>query len=331
MRRHAWQLMFLVGAVICIEVLAGTGRRELNSIANRFYFSALNKEEKPVMGLKASDFELRVDGKVSALQDFRPALPPTDRSVPLAAWILISIGQTIKSKQIEAQANAVAASFQKFHPDSVMGIKLISNMSETMSPLGHDPKALRGAFMQYSQRRAELDVGLKRESVLLGEGGMARAVDLAADELDVYIGSNPSLRGREVHRAVMIIAAGDLTPFFRLKQLYTKLAHQNVFVYPVFVPAASSPGWVEEFLDIAKKTAGVAAIEGALSPGSHIWPMPRNNQAENALEVNFIHLARDINGKYSFTIPPPPEGRDVRLDLKCKVSKVEIRFPRTTY
>jgi hypothetical protein len=331
MRPYPRRTILYLGAAVSLGAFASPGTQELNRPAERIYFSALNKEEKPVLGLKVADFELRIDGKVSPLQDFRPGLPSSDRSVPLAAWLLIGIGQNIQGKVIVAQANAAAASFQKFHPDSVMGIKLVSNMSETMSPLAHDPKALRGAFMQYSQRRAELDVGLKNESVFLGEGGMARAIDLAADELNAYIAAQPALRGRELHRAVMIITAGDLVPFSRLKQLYAKLARQNVFLYPVFVPAAISSSWVEDFFDLAKKTAGVASVEGALRPGSKTWPFPRSNQAENALEVNFIHLARDINGKYSFTVPPQPEGREVHLDLKCRVKGIEIRLPRATY
>jgi hypothetical protein len=331
MLRHAWGTMLLLGAAASLALFAGPGGQDSNRPAERIYFSALNKEEKPVAGLKAADFELRIDGKVFPLHDFRPGRPASDRSVPLAAWLMISIGQNIQGKVIVAQANAAAASFQKFHPDSVMGIKLISNMSETISPLAHDPKALRGAFMQYSQRRAELDVGLKNESVFLGEGGMARAIDLAADELNACIAAQPTLRGRELHRAIMIIAAGDLVPFSRLKQLYAKLGRHNVFLYPVFVPAAVSPSWVSDFFDLAKKSAGVASVEGAIRPGSKVWPFPRNNQAENALEVNFIHLARDINGKYSFTIPSQPEDREVRLDLKCKVKGVEIRLPRTSY
>jgi hypothetical protein len=61
-----------------------------------------------------------------------------------------------------------------------------------------------------------------------------------------------------------------------------------------------------------------------------VLPLPRNNQAENALDVNFIHLVRDINGKYSFTVQRPLDEREIRLELKCKVKGIEIRLPRTT-
>jgi hypothetical protein len=329
MRRGGWALIVLLGSIIGTTQMMNLSGQDLSQKTERIYFSALNKEEKPVLGLKAADFELRVNGNRTALEGFRAGLPPSDRSIPLAAWILISFGPSIQSKAIERQANAVASAFQKLHPDSVMGIKLVSDRSETMSPLAHDPKALRSAFMQYSERRAELRVGLKGESVPLGDGGMGRAVDLAIDELDAYISSQPSLRDRELRRAVMIISAGDMSPYFKLRPLYAKAARQNVQLYPVFVPIYMYGQWVVDFFDIAKKTAGVASVEGALQPGSKVLPLPRSNQDENALDANFIHLVRDVTGKYSFTIQRPPDDREIRLELKCKVKGIDVRLPRT--
>jgi hypothetical protein len=294
----------------------------------RIYFSALKKDEKPALGLKASDFQLKINGKIAALENFHAALPPTDRSIPLAAWILISFGgPNIKAPAVEKQANAAAAAFEKLHPDSVMGIKLVSDRSETMAPLAHDPKALRGAFLQYSQRRTELRVGLNNGSVPLGEWGMARAVDLAIDELDTFVSSDPRLENREVHRAIMIISAGDINPYYNMKSLYAKAARQRVFLYPVFVPVSRYGQWVLDFFELAKKTAGVAAVEGALRPGAGVLPLPRNNQNENALDVNFFHLVRDVNGKYSFTIPASYSDQALHLDLKCKIKDVTIRLP----
>ncbi len=331
MGRPRWKWILLAAAVSGFVCSVGLGGQSSSRQAERIYFSALNKEEKPVLGLKAADFDLRIDGKPAPLADFHAGLPPTDRSIPLAAWILISYGPSIQSKAIERQANAAAAAFQRLHPDSVLGIKLISDRSETLSPMAHDPKALRNAFLQYSQRRAELDVGIKNASEYVGEAGMIRAVELAMDELDRYLSTQPSLRGREVHRAIMMISSGDINPNYKLKPLFEKAARQSVFLYPVFVPVARYGMWVQDYFNLAKKTAGVAAVEGALRPGSKVLPLPRSNQAENALDVNFIHMVRDLNGKYSFTVEPPPAGREMRLSLKCKVKGIEIRLPRTTF
>jgi hypothetical protein len=330
MRTSARAMIVLVGTAIGMASIVCLSGQERKPGATRIYFSALNKEEKPVLGLTPSDFELRINGKSSALEDFRAGRAPADRSVPLAAWILISFVPSIQSQAIQRQAHAAAAAFEKLHPDSVLGIKLISDRSETLAPLAHDPAAMRGAFLEYSQRRSELRVGSKSQSVPLGEGGMARAVDLALDELDQYVASSSVLRGREVHHAVMMISAGDINPSYKMKPLYAKAARQSAFLYPVFVPTRTYGQWVLDFFDMAKKTAGVASVEGALRPGSKVLPLPRNNQQENALDANFIHLVRDLNGKYSFLAPPTTDGRKLRLELKCKVKGIEIRLPRTS-
>lgn len=322
----------LICALIGIAPALPPSAQEIKAPGARIYFSALNKEEKPVLGLKPSDFELRVNNKTVPFEDFRAGRDPSDRSIPLAAWILIGFGgPRVDSKIIDRQAGAAAAAFERLHPESVIGIKLISDRSETMSPLAHDPKALRGAFQRYSERRLELNVGLKKESAPLGEGGMLRAVELAMDELDEYVSASPALRGREIHRAIMLISATGINPYFKLKSLYSRAARDSTFLYPVFIPIATFGSWVEDYFDLAKKTAGVASVAGALRPGSKVLPLPRSNQRENALDVNFTHLIRDINGKYSFVIQLPTDGREMRLEVKCKVKGIEIRLPRTVF
>lgn len=327
MQKCGGALILLLGAIFSAAPIAGFGGRNSVAPAERIYFSALNKEERPVLGLKATDFELRVDGKPAPMEGFQAALPHTDRSIPMVAWILVSYGPTIESQAIEKQANAVAAAFQMLNPASAMGIKLVSDRSETLAPLEHNPTALRGALLQYSERRAELRVGIQNDSVALGSGGMGRALELAIDEIDPYIASQASLQGREVRRAAMIISAGTMNWNYSLKPLYAKAGRESVFLYPVFVPPGRYLLEVSNFFELAQKTAGVASVEGALRPGSKLFP--RNNQESNALTFNFIHMIRDINGKYSFTIVPPPEGREIRLDVKCRVKGVQIRLPRS--
>lgn len=307
---------------------------DLNAPMERVYFSALNREEKPVLGLTAANFELRIDGKPASIEGFRPGLSPTDRSIPLVAWILISYGKTIQADVIKQQAGTVANAFSMFHPASVMGIKLVSEMSETLMPLGHDPNALRTTLLNYSARRAELRLGPESGVVGLDGGGMWRAVELALDEMNGYIASQPALRGREVHRAAMILSAGDMRDQSRKynpQVLYAKAARENTFLYPVVIPTEMFDQWVPDYYDLAKKTAGLASVLGALKPGALAPPFPRLLYTPNAINVNFIHMARDLNGKYSFTIVPPPAGKEMRLELMCKVKRIQVRLPRTTW
>ncbi|MBZ5497372.1 MAG: hypothetical protein LAP85_13295 [Acidobacteriia bacterium] len=330
MQKCRWALILLLGAAFSSRPILSHDAQGSNQPAERVYFSALNKEERPVPGLKAADFELRVNGRPASLEGFRAGLPYGDRSTPLVAWILLSIGPKIDSKAIQRQAGTIAAAFAMLHPGSVMGIKLISDRSETLAPLAHDPQALRASFLQYGERRAELQVGIQNDSVPLGNAGMARALELAVDELDAYVASQPSLQNREVHRAVMIISNGDLNPDYKLKSFYAKAALESVFVYPVYVPVDWYGQWVLDYYELAKKTAGVASVFGAIKPGSKVLPLPQSNQDANALQANFIHMIRDVNGKYSFTILPPPEGQQMQLELRCKVKGIQIRLPRTS-
>jgi hypothetical protein len=334
MRAHRWVLILILAAALGVTPPRLSLGNDPDAKGERVYFSALNKEEKPVPGLTAADFELLIDGRPAPLEGFKPGLSPTDRSIPLVFWILLSYGKTINSKVIKQQGQVVAGAFSMFHPASVMGIKLVSEMSETLVPIGHDPKALRAALLQYSERRAELRLGPESGTVGLDGGGMWRAVELALDEMNAYIAAQPALRDREVHRAVMILSAGDMKDQgrnYNPQALYAKAARAGAFLYPVVIPTQLFDQWVPDYYELAKKTAGVASVFGALKPGALSPPFPRLLYTPNALNVNFIHMARDLNGKYSFTIVPPPAGKEMHLELKCKVKRVQVRLARAVW
>jgi hypothetical protein len=101
-------------------------------------------------------------------------------------------------------------------------------------------------------------------------------------------------------------------------------------VYPVYYPLTDYGAFVSDYFDVAKKTAGVASVFGALMPGSQLLPLPRYNLNANALTSNFIHMIRDLNGKYSFTVPVYDVPREMKIDLKCKVKGIQIRMPHNT-
>lgn len=329
MNIRKWTLLFLAVACITCALLQGAAPDSQDpAFSKRIYFSALNKEEKPVLGLKPGDFELHIDGKPTPIVSFHAGLRPNDRSIPLVALLLLSFGPTMKSKVIEAQANAVAGIFQMVDTNSAVGVKLVSDRSETLAPLAHNPAELRGAFLQYEQRRAELNVGLKKGTEVVGNAGMVRALELAIEEVQRFVDSQEKLKGREVHKAVMLISSAELNPGYSLKTVYDKSAEYDVFVYPVYYPLSSYGAFVGDYFEVAKKTAGVASVFGALMPGSQVLPLPRYNLYENALNANFTHMIRDLNGKYSFTIPARDSVNGPKIDLKCKVKGVQIRMPR---
>jgi hypothetical protein len=294
----------------------------------RIYFSALDKSEKPVSGLRAADFELKVNGKAAPLAEFRPSLPLDDRSVPLVAWILIDFNPNVQTNVIRQQAQAAADIFRHFHPDSVVGVKLVSDRSETLAPLAHDAAALRSAFNQFGNRRAELRTGGRDDTIIVGPGGILRAIELAMVDLKNYVLSTPALQNRELHRAIMVLSDGNVNPSYKTRPLWEYAASETVFLYPVFMPRTFYGDWIRYYFDLAKKTAGMASVFGALKPGSEILPLPKANTQPNALTFNILHMMRDLNAKYSFTLSTTG-AREMKVQLKSRVKDVRIRLPRS--
>ncbi len=320
--------ILLLASAIQLHAQSGYQTAQVSE-PERIYFSALTKEDKPALGLTPRDFELRVDGKPHPLDDFRPGLPHTDRSIPLVAWILIDFNPNINADMIKKQANAAGEIFKLLHPDSQVGVQVVSDRAEVLAPLAHDPASLRTALLGFSEHRMVLRAGSGGEATPVGTGGMARAIELAVGEIENHIRADPLLAHREVHRAVMIISDGNINPSFKTGPLYRSAGRDGVFLYPVFVPRARIGPWITDYFELANKSGGVGSFLGALAPGSDPFKWKGATSGPNALTFNFIHMVRDLNGKYSFTLPMMP-NRETKLSLKCKTKGVEIRLPRKT-
>ncbi len=289
----------------------------------RVYFSALGPSERPVLGLTASEFELRIDGRRAELTGFRGGLHQADQSIPLAAWVLIDFNPGVDARMIENQSGAAEAIFALFHPASAIGVKLVSDRLETLAPLAHDAAALRDAFRRFARNRTELSAVGSGETVRLGRGGLIDGLSYSAGELTEFAARDPSLAGREVRKAVVILSDGNLNPGAKRAPLFATLARERVFLYPVYVPRPQYGSWLADYFELARRSGGVASVFGALAPGSDILRLPRESTGRGALTFNFIHLARDLNGKYSFLAPATAR----RLSLRCKSKNVRVLLP----
>ncbi len=326
--RNILALLILIVVLMPYSV-GGQVQRPTALSKTRIYFSALDKAEKPILGLAAGQFRLRINRRPAPMEEFRPGLSNTDRSIPLILWILIDWNPFMGINVIKEQANAAAKAFGLFNPDSVIGVQLVSDRAEILAPLAHNPAGLYEAFTDFSKRRNELRVGTQHESLKLGAAGILAALDSAIDSIVSFCHEDPVLKDREVHRAIMIISGGNVNPSYSRKYLYEKAAANDVFFYPVFVPPPRRIGfWLQYYYELAQKTGGVASVFGALSPGSGVLRLKHGSTGVNALTFNFLHMARDLSGKYSFEVDVPSSGGKVRLDLKAKGKQVEIRLPR---
>ena len=325
-RARQFGISFLLLLLLQLTAFAQLSGRQP---AERIYFSALDKAERPVTRLAAADFELRVNGKVSPLVDFRDGSQGGSQSIPLVAWIMIDFNPNLQTGVIEQQAQAASGMLARFHPDSVAGVKLVSDRSETLAPLEHDPNSLRSAFLQFGRRRTELRAAGDDASVVLGPGGILKAIELAIGEIESYVRSTPNLSKREICRAIMILSDGNINPSYKTGPLCALAAREGVLLYPVFVPRAIYGSWVRDYFDLARRTGGVASVLGALSPGSGVLPLTPGNTHPNALSFNILHMARDLAARYSFLLAPTQSG-ETRVEVRCRINDVRIRLPRHT-
>jgi hypothetical protein len=121
----------------------------------------------------------------------------------------------------------------------------------------------------------------------------------------------------------MILSDGNVDPALKADPIYRKAATARVFLYPVFVPRPRYGSWLQDFFDLGWKTAGVPSVFGALAPGGSVTRMSKPNTGPNALTFNFMHMMRDLNGKYSLCAPAAS-----RLALKCRAKQVRVFLPR---
>lgn len=297
--------------------------------SERIYFSALTREEKPKLGLRESDFLLKVDGRRAAMAEFSPGRPHSDGSIPVVAWIYLDFSPDVNARMISDQAPAAAGFFDLLHPDSSVGVRIVSDRVETVSPMAPSREAVRRAFAEFHRTRTELSARPGRETVFVGPEGILGAIDLGVTDLHNHSLSEPKLRNREVRKAIVILSSGNINPRFDIRNATEKAARHAVFLYPVFVPAPAYGPWLERYFDLAKRTAGVASVLGALNPSSRILGLGRFSTGPNALTFNFIHVARDLMGKYSFAAPAAPQGRRVKIEIQSRIKDTSIRLPRS--
>jgi hypothetical protein len=163
---------------------------------------------------------------------------------------------------------------------------------------------------------------------LLGPGGLLRAIELSIKELDDYVQSQAELAGKDVLRSILILSDANINPSYNRRVLLEQAIVQGVYLYPIFIPRSSYGHWVDSYFELAKPTGGVACVFGAMKPGTDIFNRPRENLDPNALMFSIMNMLRDLNGKYSFTLPTPEMELPLNLEVRCRRPGITIRLPR---
>lgn len=292
------------------------------------YFSALDKQELPVLGLDVADFSLRVNHIPAAIEGFKPGRSHNSRSIPLVAWILVDFNPNINAVMIANQAEAAAGALDQMHPSSALGIKMVSDRAQILAPLGRDGDSIRKAFQAFKSRRTEMNIRRDEGAVLLGPGGILRAIELSVIELEEYVDSQAELTGKAVMRSVLILSDANINPSYNRRAAVELAIEHGVYVYPIFIPRSSFGHWIDSYFELAKLTGGVSCVFGAMRPGTDIYNLPRENMDPNALMFSIMNMLRDLNGKYSFTLPTPEMDLPLNLEVRCRRSGIAIRLPR---
>jgi hypothetical protein len=294
--------------------------------STRIRFSALDRDERPRLGLGAEQFRLKLDGKPAVLEEFQAGRAYADRSVPLIAWILLDFNPRIGGRLIADQGDAAAGLLDLVHPDSVIGVKVVSDRVETLAPLGRDRADLKRAFAEFDRQRKEFNVQPRAGTVMVGKGGMLRAVELSLREIEAHVRA-PGAVVADYRAGIMVISDGNLDPVYNRRTLLEDAARLGVAVYPVFVPHGPYGRWLQDYFDLGTRTGGVGSVFGALHARSTIDTLARGNVGPNALQANLLHMLRDLNGKYSFVLPAQRSHKQ-KIEIECTVPGVRVRLAR---
>ena len=87
----AARAVLIAGFIAVLGPAGNAGGQQPERVGQRIYFSVLDRSDKPVLGLTAADFTLRLGAHAAAIEGFRPGLPHTDRSISslnLHPWLL---------------------------------------------------------------------------------------------------------------------------------------------------------------------------------------------------------------------------------------------------
>ncbi len=346
----AYTAIMLWGFIASRSLLSGTTQEPIEQ-RERVCFSVLDKEDKPILGLAAEDFSLRIGGRRASLEKFQPGADATNKSIPLAVWILIQNHPAVGTTPLERQADAMAAVFEQLHPSSEIGVAVFDDRIRTLAPIGHDAVALREAFLRFGARRSELKVDDIR---MAPPGGLARALELTISQLERYLSSRPEPLKQEARRAVLIVLGGGAGANIvdSESSIRDRAIRSRIFLYPVCFPLPdtrtlmSSPRrsdgrieapapvqvdmrdsnmrWYERFREMAQATGGIVSIFGAMSPGVRSSDLSARDSGSNGLIANFRHMVRDLSGKYSFEVLRPAKNRELKLELTSRVKGTRI-------
>ncbi len=257
-------------------------------------FTAADRQNRPVEGLKAEDFILQEDGKRQSIEYFSEIDETSE--VPLTIALLIDTSGSVKEKlEYEKQTAAeFLTSVLRKNKDLALIIQFDAEVN-LVQDLTNDVDRLINA-MDW------LEAG--------NSTSLYDAVFLTVEE---------KLRHEVGRRVIVVITDGEDTSSRLPKEDAIEAAQRNdVMIYGIGVRGAMGQnfGVLKKF---AEETGGS-------------FFSPRNNQAE--VREAFRAIGNELKGHYSLAYRSTNSSQDGsyrKIDLRCKVSGIRIRARKGYY
>ena len=259
-------------------------------------FTAIDKNDRPVRGLKADDFQVFENRQAQKIEYFSDLGKGSD--VPLTIALLIDTSGSVKDK-LDYEKETAAEFFKEVlrpNKDLALIIQFDSDVN---------------LVQDYTQRQDDLLSALNS----LKAGNSTALYDA------VYLAAEEKLKGETGRKVMVVITDGEDTSSKLRKEEAIEAAQKgDVLIYGIGV--RSSEGFGTNF-GVLKKFADETG--GAFFS-------PRAKFAE--IQAAFRAIGEEIQGQYSLAYSSSDKKKDGTfraIDIRCKVRGVRIRARKGYY
>jgi VWFA-related protein len=301
--RHAKLIIFFIFLVLAALSLPGgkaSGQQPQTTIRAEvalvnIVFTAMDKNGRPVQGLKADDFQVFENKQAQKIEYFSDLGKGSE--IPLTIALLIDTSGSVKNK-LEFEKSTAAQFFNEVlrpNKDLALIIQFDSDVN---------------LVQDFTQNQNDLLNAL--DSLKAGNStALYDAVYLAAEE---------KLKGETGRKVMVVITDGEDTSSKLRKEAAIEAAQRNdVLIYGIGVRSeefGSNFGVLKKFAD---ETGGA-------------FFSPRAKLAE--IQTAFRSIGEEIQGQYSMAYSSSNNKKDGSfraIDIRCKVGGVRIRARKGYY
>lgn len=254
-----------------------------------FEVSVADKDGKPVRGLKASDFEVFVDGEKREPDFFKPILK-NDSARPLSVVFALDVSGSITSDELQNLRNAMQIFVDRLADyNSYFAVMTFGMRVKTIQSFTNRPEKLRRSF----------------EKVLKVDDGLStHAYDAVDDAIRLIRKKSPKMLNRQIPKRVVIVIT-DGYPVGDTVSPETVIERANdaeTSVYAVILPSYSRLSQTGRPVLTLLEASGLIGKTG----GRSLYATERD------FDPMFRALAEEITASYAIAFYPKEVEKDGR-------------------